>query len=92
MQAYVVCYDVTKDKIRERIAKTLKEYGDRIQYSVFEISLKNQNELDILCNRLKNIADEDTKIGFYRLCANCRQDSRTLDGERLAEMPAVVIL
>ncbi|MDM8545488.1 CRISPR-associated endonuclease Cas2 [Candidatus Venteria ishoeyi] len=92
MRAYIVCYDVTEDKIRNRIARVLKEYGDRVQYSVFEISLKNENELEILCNRLKIIADEDTKIGLYRLCANCRQDSHTLEGDRLAEMPAVVIL
>ncbi|WP_312714762.1 CRISPR-associated endonuclease Cas2 [Corynebacterium flavescens] len=31
----LICYDVTNDKRRTRLAKLLSSYGDRIQYSVF---------------------------------------------------------
>lgn len=32
---YLVAYDITDDRRRERIAHVLSAYGDRIQYSVF---------------------------------------------------------
>jgi CRISPR-associated protein Cas2 len=31
----LIGYDVTNDRRRARIAKTLLDYGDRIQYSIF---------------------------------------------------------
>ena len=36
---YVVSYDITSDRLRNKIAKTLEGYGTRIQYSVFECRL-----------------------------------------------------
>lgn len=32
---YIVSYDITDDKMRNRVAKLLREEGDRVQYSVF---------------------------------------------------------
>lgn len=31
----LICYDITNDKLRNRINKTMKDYGIRLQYSVF---------------------------------------------------------
>ena len=33
---YVVCYDITRDRTRNRVRKLLNGYGERVQYSVFE--------------------------------------------------------
>lgn len=35
----IVVYDITAPKFRRIIEKTLKNYGKRVQYSVFEFSL-----------------------------------------------------
>jgi CRISPR-associated protein Cas2 len=35
-QSYLVCYDIADDKRLARVAKTMRGFGDRIQYSVFE--------------------------------------------------------
>jgi len=37
---YLVCYDIPDDRRRNRIAKKLESYGDRIQYSVFVVDVK----------------------------------------------------
>lgn len=37
---FVVAYDVASDARRNRVAKTLESYGDRIQYSVFLVDAK----------------------------------------------------
>jgi CRISPR-associated protein Cas2 len=36
----VVCYDIPKDRRRNRVCKLLKNYGERAQYSVFECLLR----------------------------------------------------
>lgn len=36
----VVAYDVPSDKRRTRLHKQLKNYGDPVQYSVFECNLR----------------------------------------------------
>jgi len=33
---YLVCYDITDDKRLRRVFKSCKNYGDHLQYSVFE--------------------------------------------------------
>jgi len=92
MVIYVVCYDVSDDRVRNRIAKILLRYGNRVQYSVFEVMLKSQSELNILLYKLRKVADENTDIRLYKLCENCREVSCDLNGERIARMPAVVIV
>lgn len=95
MHTYAVCYDLSDDKRRTRIAKTLLEYGERVQYSVFEISVKNPQQLETLKQRLRTIAEgaeDPVDIRFYRLCQDCRRASSTLDEQPVMQMPAVVIL
>jgi CRISPR-associated protein Cas2 len=33
---YLVCYDICDDKRLRRVFKTMRNYGDHLQYSVFE--------------------------------------------------------
>jgi CRISPR-associated protein Cas2 len=37
---YLICYDVTDDPRRDKLAKVIQTYGDRIQYSVFLVDTK----------------------------------------------------
>ncbi len=41
---YLVCYDIANDKRLQRVFKTCKNYGDHLQFSVFECDL-NSTEL-----------------------------------------------
>jgi CRISPR-associated protein Cas2 len=36
---YLVCYDIANDKRLHRVFKTCKNYGDHLQFSVFECDL-----------------------------------------------------
>lgn len=38
-QSYLVCYDISDDKRLARVAKAMKGFGDRVQFSVFECQL-----------------------------------------------------
>lgn len=37
--SYLVCYDICDDKRLRRVFKTMRSYGDHLQYSVFECQL-----------------------------------------------------
>lgn len=37
---YLVAYDISHDRRRDRVAKTLEGYGDRVQYSVFAVDVR----------------------------------------------------
>jgi len=37
VRRYLVAYDIASDSRREKVAKRLQAYGDRVQYSVFVV-------------------------------------------------------
>jgi len=93
MISYLACFDITNDRNRTRIGKALAVYGNRVQRSVFEITLRNPNELKRLKQELSQFMDdEDDDIRFYYLCQHCRKKSHSADDERIAYFPAAVIL
>ncbi|MBX5496918.1 MAG: CRISPR-associated endonuclease Cas2 [Bryobacteraceae bacterium] len=37
--SYLICYDISDDKRLRKVFKTMRNYGDHLQYSVFECQL-----------------------------------------------------
>jgi CRISPR-associated protein Cas2 len=93
MKVYLVCYDITDDNIRLGVSKILGEYGERVQYSVFEVVLHSNTELERLQARLKGVlGDAPNDLRFYLLCSRCRAESRTLSGKKIASFPSHIIV
>jgi CRISPR-associated protein Cas2 len=44
---YLVCYDVTDDKRLRRVFRTCSNFGDHLQYSVFECDLNPAEKLQM---------------------------------------------
>jgi CRISPR-associated protein Cas2 len=40
MSRFTICYDIAHSRRRAQVARVLLEYGRRIQFSVFEVSLE----------------------------------------------------
>jgi len=53
---YLVCYDIADDKRLRRVFKTCKNYGNHLQFSVFECDL-NPSEKVQMETALKEIID-----------------------------------
>ncbi len=69
---YLICYDIEDDKHRNRLVKVLEQYGERVQYSVFEVQLP-PSLLKTLRKRLvaqKIIGKRDSLL-IYPLCESC---------------------
>lgn len=64
----VVSYDVVDDRRRKRVHDALKDFGTRVQYSVFECLL-DAPVLDRLVERLVGVVDAgEDSVRFYVLC------------------------
>lgn len=71
-QKYVVSYDITSDRLRRKVASELKNYGRRVQYSVFECTLTEARYSKMYGKLLKLCSDsESDSIRIYTLCENC---------------------
>lgn len=67
----LVSYDIPDDRRRTHLAHTLKDFGERVQYSVFECRLDDR-QLDRLRAGVAKLIDaSEDSVRFYRLCAEC---------------------
>lgn len=69
---YVVCFDISDDRIRYRVVKVLKGCGNRVQKSVFECPSMTEEKLLRLKDRLESLIDQTTdSVRYYRQCRSC---------------------
>ena len=71
---YLVCYDITSDRVRNQIVKTLEGYGRRVQYSVFECDLDEKRYKELygkLLRIMQGVEAQDGNICFYYICKIC---------------------
>ena len=60
----LICYDIIHDRRRDRVATTLQEYGDRVQYSVFIVDISPARLLQLKSELEQLIdSDEDSILG-----------------------------
>lgn len=69
---HVVSYDISDNRRRTAIAKTLLDYGSRVQYSTFECIL-DEKLLDDMIKRLSRIVSEEDSVRIYVMCAKCEK-------------------
>ena len=88
----VVSYDIPDDRRRLRLANALKDFGVRVQYSVFECHLQ-PDELEKLRQRLEPlVAPQADNVRLYRFCQDCGTKLETFGTGRPTEEPDVYIL
>jgi len=68
---YVVSYDISDDRRRNEVHDTLKDYGTRVQYSVFECHLEPAQLTDLQERLAKLIKPKEDNVRYYRLCKDC---------------------
>lgn len=63
---YIIIYDISNDKTRRQVYKTLKSYGAWKQYSAFEVDL-TKTQYTELKHKLKDIIPSEEHIRIYPL-------------------------
>lgn len=61
MIRFTLCYDISQTKKRTRLVKILEEFGERIQYSVFEFYLTKAQHVHLMQRlKVKGFLEKDT--------------------------------
>lgn len=69
----LVAYDVSSTRRRNRVAKALSNYGERVNLSVFECEFKKAETLQTLKQEIKGtIKPKKDHIRYYPICRECR--------------------
>jgi CRISPR-associated protein Cas2 len=88
---YVVSYDIPDDRKRNKTARTLLDFGTRVQFSVFECIMDN-DVLNDLKTRLGRIVSDEDSIRIYPLCAKCESTTQVLGTGKITKDEDVYIL
>lgn len=68
---YLVIYDISDEKRLLKVAKTMEDFGERVQKSKFEMEL-TKKELKNLQEKIASIIDPDTDgVKYIPLCNKC---------------------
>lgn len=59
---FMVSYDIADDRRRTRVAKTLQNYGDRVQYSVFCCQLNRRERVQMERALNERLHDDDDQV------------------------------
>ncbi len=86
---YVVSYDIVDDRRRHRVAEALKDFGVRVQKSVFECLLDDARRQRLEARLAKLIDRKTDTVLIYFLCAAC-MDRKSALGLATASLPESV--
>ena len=64
---YLVCYDITDDKRRDRVFKVCKNHGEHLQFSVFECDLNATELTGLQRELLGEISQTEDQVLFVSL-------------------------
>lgn len=88
---YVIAYDISDDKRRTKVHKTLSGFGQWTQYSLFECHLSDKQYLQLRQKLDRLLEAEEDSVRFYRLCAACLAKVETT-GSKKPEEPVTIII
>lgn len=70
----IIAYDFTSNKRRNKFSKFLKQYGEKIQYSVYQIK-NSQRLLNIIMVEIENnyvkYFENTDSILIFQICNTC---------------------
>lgn len=79
MIRFTITYDITKNSKRNKLVKILEEFGERVQYSIFEFELTEAQYINLM-KRLKekdflkpDLEHPDDSINVYHFDENTKK-------------------
>lgn len=75
---YMVAYDISSDRRRTKVHKTLSGFGQWTQYSLFECYLTEKQYLQLRQKLDQYLEASQDTVRFYPLCASCLEKVETV--------------
>lgn len=92
MLFYVITYDISCNKRRNKVAKLLEGYGQRVQYSVFECQLSDRKCQELQKRLQKRVKLSEDSIRFYPLSKHTLSGITIWGEPPLSSRPSSVII
>lgn len=67
----IIAYDVSDNKRRDKVCKSLEKYGLRSNFSVFECMMTDKQLEDLKLRIAKIIDIKEDSVMYYPLCLTC---------------------
>lgn len=88
---YLICYDISENKIRNKVMKYLESFAWRVQYSVFSCENTEKRMVKVKQKLLELTAkSEKCMILIVPMCRSC-QSKTWQKGEPLESAPRCII-
>ncbi len=81
MGRFMITYDITDNKIRNNVFKTLKELGLALQKSVFTVEL-SENQKNKLQKKFQTMLKENDSVIFIPCCNTCFNNAEIICTKR----------
>lgn len=86
----VVAYDIASDRRRTRLVKYLKDFGERVNYSVFQCEVKPEIYPKMRTSIEEIIDLKEDSVLFYELCGRCQGKGYALGVVQLSRPTRIV--
>ncbi len=67
MRNWLIIYDIQDNKRLSKVAKVMKDYGIRVQNSVFE-AIAEYKDIQCLREKIKTILKDDDSVVYFDIC------------------------
>jgi CRISPR-associated protein Cas2 len=75
---YLIAYDISSDKRRTKIHKTLCGFGQWTQFSFFECFLSDKEMVALRHHLDKILKAEEDNLRIYQICSTCQAKTETI--------------
>ena len=75
---YFVSYDIANQKRLVKIAKTLENYGIRVQFSFFQCEMEKEQFECLKRSLLSIINMKEDSLFFYPICEDCLKNTSSI--------------
>jgi CRISPR-associated protein Cas2 len=89
---YLIVYDITDDRRRNKIAKLCESCAQRVQESVFEGYFNTSELSDFVTHAKKKMEKKEDSLRIYLLCADCRGKIKTWGAVPITPEPGVLVV
>ncbi len=89
---YVICYDISDDGRRGRVASTLLDFGTRVEESVFVAQLDEELAARMVERVTRAIDADADRVHIFTLCGACEGKTLMLGTAEVVEDPDFYII
>ena len=93
MKGFVIAYDLSDDRLRQKVSRRLQRDGMRVQESVFEVFVKTDAAFERLRRDLEKLLGKpiDGQVRWYGLNLDAMARAGALGAAAPAMPPAVIV-